>query len=811
MGAEKRSHLWGGGIECESMKFVGAQHQQRVGCCCCKSSGKRSARQSVEEGKHGATLREWLPCLIPPALAVGVYTNSLGGDFVHDDLSAITGNRDITDPTAGTWDFLYNDFWGTSLLDPRSHKSYRPLTILTFKWNYALSGLNPWSYHAVNVILHAAVSALFAWLCLNCLGLSKLSSLLTASLFAIHPIHTEAVSGIVGRADILTTLFFLLSFISHDRATMNNQKSFGMRSGSRHPVTCFNVLLLRIVSLLSAFLALAAKENGIAALPVAITWDIIRLHQQSASGCDERRCGRAKIDTSPSNKSTSRWNSCSCWPWLRVVFKCWPILLSLFTTLVLLAARIALQQGQLPLFSEQDNPAAFASSRKARILTMLYLPAFNMGLLLAPVLLSYDWQNGSIPLVEDWRDWRNVGTLLFYTSLAAALVYSWLNRKKLILWSAAVMVWPMLPASNLFYPCGFVVAERLLYLPSLGYCLIVALGLRIVFRSTRSRWTIRAGRLVCHQSATGSYTSLRRRRSSSTCSSSSFSSSSSSSSSSSPTSSSSSNCWWPGRQVFARCLFVFGAILLAVSFVTKTWTRNLDWADRRTLFESGLRTLPNNAKMHYNYANIQKDDGRWEAAIDHYRQAIELWPNYASALNNLGTVLLARADDMEDGDRRKELAVKEAERRFHDAIRSHPHHAHAHYNLAVLYLQRNDTEQAVHLLNQVLTLNSNHREALNLLHWLQAEKNSGNVDTGSGSNGRILNHYRNAEKTTIGAKPAAHHSPASAMPMAGHWITANRLPHQQQPKLHHQPQREESRQHRGGTTSNYRWNKTAKN
>lgn len=133
MGAEKRSHLWGGAIECESMKFTGPQQQQRVGCCCCKNGGKRTSRQSVEEAKHGVTLSEWLPCLIPPVLALGVYTNSLGGEFVHDDLSAITGNRDITDPAAGTWDFLYNDFWGTSLLDPLSHKSYRPLTILTFK------------------------------------------------------------------------------------------------------------------------------------------------------------------------------------------------------------------------------------------------------------------------------------------------------------------------------------------------------------------------------------------------------------------------------------------------------------------------------------------------------------------------------------------------------------------------------------------------------------------------------------------------------------------------------------------------------
>lgn len=63
-----------------------------------------------------------------------------------------------------------------------------------------------------------------------------------------------------------------------------------------------------------------------------------------------------------------------------------------------------------------------------------------------------------------------------------------------------------------------------------------------------------------------------------------------------------------------------------------------------------------------------------------------LWPNYASALNNLGTVLLAQADEMDDSDGHKESTVMEAERRFRDAIRSHPHHAHAHYNLAVLNL-----------------------------------------------------------------------------------------------------------------------------
>ena len=120
---------------------------------------------------------------------------------------------------------------------------------------------------------------------------------------------------------------------------------------------------------------------------------------------------------------------------------------------------------------------------------------------------------------------------------------------------------------------------------SLGYCLIVALGLRIVFRSIRS-WTGRR-LLLCHQGATtGSYDdggpSLRRRRSSS------------SSSSSSYLTSSSSGCYWmmpAGRvagMLVVHCLFLVGAVLLAVTFATKTWTRNFDWADRRTLFEQVL-------------------------------------------------------------------------------------------------------------------------------------------------------------------------------------------------------------------------------
>lgn len=83
----------------------------------------------------------------------------------------------------------------------RSHKSYRPLTVLTFRLNYLFSELNAASYHLLNLVLHAVVCVLFLRVCR--LFLDKTSSLVAALLFAVHPIHTEAVSIAVTRMVVL--------------------------------------------------------------------------------------------------------------------------------------------------------------------------------------------------------------------------------------------------------------------------------------------------------------------------------------------------------------------------------------------------------------------------------------------------------------------------------------------------------------------------------------------------------------------------------------------------------------------------------
>ena len=79
------------------------------------------------------------------------------------------------------------------MTSPESHKSYRPLTVLTFRWNRQLHDMDPLGFHAVNVLLHGLVSILFLLL-LRRVGVPQMISLAAVLLFATHPIHTEAVS-----------------------------------------------------------------------------------------------------------------------------------------------------------------------------------------------------------------------------------------------------------------------------------------------------------------------------------------------------------------------------------------------------------------------------------------------------------------------------------------------------------------------------------------------------------------------------------------------------------------------------------------
>ena len=125
-------------------------------------------------------------------LGAATYWNTLDCGIVYDDEPAIKKNQDLRPRTPWS-NILSHDFWGGEMSSPSSHKSYRPLSVATFRLNYLVHELEPLGYHLVNVLLHGLACFLFVCMC-GCVGGAFWPVLVAGMLFAVHPIHTEAVS-----------------------------------------------------------------------------------------------------------------------------------------------------------------------------------------------------------------------------------------------------------------------------------------------------------------------------------------------------------------------------------------------------------------------------------------------------------------------------------------------------------------------------------------------------------------------------------------------------------------------------------------
>src|SRR5215510_4623298 len=151
-------------------------------------------------------------------LCVLVYANGLIGDFVWDDQIQLFRNKNIRTidyiPRAFTssfWSFMYS-------ADPTADNSgfdlyYRPIQTVIYIFVYQLAGLSPFAYHLTNVILHCIATLLVFLLCLE-LGFDSFVAVLAASLFAVHPVHTESVTWIAGVGDVACGIFYFAALLT---------------------------------------------------------------------------------------------------------------------------------------------------------------------------------------------------------------------------------------------------------------------------------------------------------------------------------------------------------------------------------------------------------------------------------------------------------------------------------------------------------------------------------------------------------------------------------------------------------------------
>jgi protein O-mannosyl-transferase len=361
-------------------------------------------------------------------LGTAVYLPSLANGFAYDDVAIIARDVRVTDGRLG--EILRGGYWhdtGTA--------TYRPLVTLSYALDWRVSSGSPAWFHLVNAVWHGAVSALLLLL-LGRIGASVAIAALGAALFAVHPVHVEAVANTVGRAELMAAVFMLAAAVLWTRAPRQARRPGGL-----------------LVLLALFMFALLSKESAVVLPGLLVLIDVAR-----------RRVRPGRVGA-----------------WLRSRAR---PLASLTAALLLYFAARALILGTLTP-ENLDPTLEVLSSPLHRFYTALQAWPQYARLLFYPRTLLADYGP---------RIMMPATTPAFLVTAGFALL-SFCVLGGLLAWergrphAAAALLWfpiAIMPVSNLIAPIGVLVAERTLYVPSVALSLsVVAVASRITFHQQR--------------------------------------------------------------------------------------------------------------------------------------------------------------------------------------------------------------------------------------------------------------------------------------------------------------------------------------
>ncbi len=349
--------------------------------------------------------------------AVGAYVNSLANGFAYDDVPIISDDARVHGLGQLAAIFTQPYWAGYS----KALGLYRPLTTLSLAFQWALGGGAPWVFHFGNILLHAAVCVVL-FLVLERLA-GRAAAFVGALVFAVHPVHTEAVANVVGQAELLAALGVLVAgWLWLRRA----------RDESPRAAT------VAAVAAAYAF-ALFAKEGAVLAPALLVALDLadgrVRL---SRAGVAEYARSIAPLVAA----------------------------LGVVAALFLGARHVVL--------------GSLAGGEPAPAMPFLVHDHFWMGLrvwpeyarlLVFPQDLSADYSPAVILPVHGWTLQTALGAMLCAAVVVLALATAWRPGVGL---PAAWFLLSILVVSNLFFPIGVVLAERTLYLPSAALAVALA-------------------------------------------------------------------------------------------------------------------------------------------------------------------------------------------------------------------------------------------------------------------------------------------------------------------------------------------------
>jgi hypothetical protein len=349
-------------------------------------------------------------------LALLSYANSVNGRFVFDDTVIVQGNEVIHGLDAAHLKQIFGQHYWKAVESKGG--LYRPVVMLSYAVDYALSGENPSGYHVTNILIHA-LNGILVFLLLEELFARRVLSLLTALFFVLHPIRTEAVASIVGRAESLSACFVLAGWLLYVRHCKSGR------------VRWLGLSIALFV------LAVLSKESAFAFVALLPVTDYV--------------VGKGKPrEILLKRAALSRYAAFAA------------------AAALILALRYWVLGGLAPLYvNPRMNPLAGAPAWP-RFLTATGVFGRYLGLLFWPMNLSADYSYNQIPLVTDILSRQAVIPLALLLLLLAGLVIS-ARRYPVLFFSGMAFLVSFILTSNWIRPIGTIMAERLMYFPALGF------------------------------------------------------------------------------------------------------------------------------------------------------------------------------------------------------------------------------------------------------------------------------------------------------------------------------------------------------
>lgn len=562
--------------------------------------------------------------LIIAALGFLLYANTLNHGYVLDDFSLIKENFQTKKGTAALKDIFTSSYRAGYFLP--DNDLYRPLSKAMFAIEWQLAPDKPSLSHWINVILYSLTGFLLFYVLLLYLPNQLWLCAIACLLFIAHPIHSEVVANIKSRDELLSFFFFLLSARS---AFLYVKK---------------NSLLSLVISCICFFLSLLSKESGItfiAIIPLLIYFftDAEIKKQLTAAGA-----------------------------------------LAIVAALFFIIRTKILGSGPTISPSVMDNLLVATHDKLMQLTTAIFILGIYSKLLFIPHPLISDYSFNQIPIVG-FTDWRFILSFLVLASLGVFALIRFKN-KSVVAFGILFFFITVSLASNIVILIGTSFGERLIYVPSLGFCLAIAAVVVKLFKVDETQ---------IH--------SIK-----------SF------------------------FQTYSKLGVSLGVLLLLFSF--KIIDRNKAWASNYSLHSTDVLLSPNSARAHYYYGNIITQDdylakikdpiakkATLDTALNEMRRTIQIYPSYADAFHKIGKIYLVEQRlDSAAFYYKKALSlnpgnsmylnnygsvlfnmglVNEAKAQFELSLQTNPNQADAYSNLASVYgtigqqlAQQNKKEEA---------------------------------------------------------------------------------------------------------------------